>query len=67
LQPENSINSELIVGPVFASEIEGILDFAGERDIPVISPMDPAAENTLVETDFFINSLLLQKSSKEHC
>ena len=46
-------NSELIVGPVFASEIEGILDFAGERDIPVISPMDPAAEKYISGNRFF--------------
>lgn len=46
-------NSELIIGPVFASEMEGILDFAGERDIPVVSPMDPAAEKYTVENRLF--------------
>jgi LysM repeat protein/ABC-type branched-subunit amino acid transport system substrate-binding protein len=36
--------SELIIGPVFSSEIEGMLPFAKEREIPIVSPMDPAAE-----------------------
>jgi LysM repeat protein/ABC-type branched-subunit amino acid transport system substrate-binding protein len=40
--------SDLIIGPVFASEIEGILPFANEREIPVVSPMDPSA-NKFIE------------------
>lgn len=47
-------SSELIVGPIFSSEIEGILDFASEREIPVVSPMDHLAEKYINGNPFFI-------------
>ena len=36
--------SGLIIGPVFADEISGLLDYTREKAIPLISPMDPSSE-----------------------
>lgn len=41
-------DSDIIIGPVFASEIEGIIPYANERDITIVSPMDPSA-NKFIE------------------
>ncbi len=37
-------NSDLIIGPVFAKDIEKILPFANEHKIPVVSPLDSKSE-----------------------
>ncbi|MHC1780526.1 MAG: LysM peptidoglycan-binding domain-containing protein [Bacteroidales bacterium] len=37
--------SDIIIGPVYSNQIESVLDFTNDRDIPVISPVDPASEN----------------------
>jgi LysM repeat protein/ABC-type branched-subunit amino acid transport system substrate-binding protein len=32
---------DLIIGPVYPQEVEDVLDFASENEIPLVSPMDP--------------------------
>lgn len=46
--------SDIIIGPVFMNEVEPILNYAAERNIPLVSPMDPKTE-ALAENhpDFF--------------
>jgi len=36
--------SDLIIGPVFMNDVEPILNYASERNIPLVSPMDPKTE-----------------------
>ena len=36
--------SGLVIGPVFADEISGLLDYTREKAIPLISPMDPSSD-----------------------
>ncbi|MFA5850290.1 MAG: LysM peptidoglycan-binding domain-containing protein [Bacteroidales bacterium] len=36
--------SDIIIGPVFMNEVEPILNYASERSIPLVSPMDPKTE-----------------------
>ncbi|OFY41495.1 MAG: hypothetical protein A2X18_06580 [Bacteroidetes bacterium GWF2_40_14] len=46
--------SDIIIGPVFMNEVEPILNYASERNIPLVSPMDPKTD-ALAENhpDFF--------------
>lgn len=37
-------NSDLVIGPVFLNEIEEIIGFTSEKDIPLVSPMDTKSE-----------------------
>lgn len=37
--------SDIIIGPVYSNQLETVLDFTGDRNIPVISPVDPASEH----------------------
>jgi len=41
--------SNIIIGPVFKTQIEEIISYASEREIPVISPVDPASETLAQE------------------
>ncbi|MEN6619903.1 MAG: LysM peptidoglycan-binding domain-containing protein [Rikenellaceae bacterium] len=36
--------SDIIIGPVFVNEVESVLNYASERNIPLVSPMDPKTE-----------------------
>lgn len=36
--------ADIIFGPIFAGSVEEILPYTSQRGIPVVSPMDPAAE-----------------------
>ncbi|MFA6334364.1 MAG: LysM peptidoglycan-binding domain-containing protein [Bacteroidales bacterium] len=40
--------SEIIIGPIFMNEVEPVLEYASQRGIPLVSPMDPKTE-TLIE------------------
>lgn len=37
------MDSDLIIGPVMKNELKAYADFAGEHNIPIVSPMDQAA------------------------
>ncbi len=37
--------SDLVIGPVYSNQIESVLDFTNDRNIPVVSPVDPASEH----------------------
>lgn len=47
-------DSNIIIGPIFMNEVESIAEFASEKGIPLVSPMDPKTE-TLIENhpDFY--------------
>jgi len=40
-------NADLIIGPIYAASLNELLPYAKERNIPVISPLDPGAESLL--------------------
>ena len=50
----NSKGSDIIIGPVYSNQIETILEFTSDKDIPVVSPFDPASEHlTSVYPNFY--------------
>ena len=58
--------SELVVGPVFSSEIEGIISYAKDKLIPLISPMDPDSEKYVANNpNFFQVSVSLRDQQEE--
>lgn len=46
--------SELVIGPVFSSEIEEILPYVSGREITLVSPMDPTADKFVSGNPTFI-------------
>jgi len=41
--------SDIIIGPIFMNDVEPVAEYASEKGIPLISPMDPKTES-LIET-----------------
>ena len=58
--------SELVIGPVFSSEIEGIIGYTKDNRIPLISPMDPDSEKYVANnSNFFQVSVSLSDQQDE--
>ena len=57
--------SELIIGPVFSSEIEGLINYTKEKRIPLISPMDPDSEKFVENNPNFFQVSVPVKDQQE--
>lgn len=45
-------NSDIIVGPIRSSDIKEYINFINEKKIPMISPLDPSAEELSRESEY---------------
>lgn len=57
--------SELIIGPVFSSEIEGLINYTKEKRIPLVSPMDPDSEKFVENNPNFFQVSVPVKDQQE--
>lgn len=57
--------SELVIGPVFSSEIEGLIDYTKDKRIPLVSPMDPDSEKFVENNSNFFQVSVPVKDQQE--
>ncbi|HPS95606.1 MAG TPA: LysM peptidoglycan-binding domain-containing protein [Bacteroidales bacterium] len=57
--------SELVIGPVFSSEIEGLIDYTKDKRIPLVSPMDPDSEKFVANNSNFFQVSVPVKDQQE--
>jgi LysM repeat protein len=57
--------SEMVIGPVFSSEIEGLIEYTKDKRIPLISPMDPDSEKFVLNNSNFFQVSVPVKDQQE--
>ncbi len=57
--------SELVIGPVFSSEIEGLIGYTKDKRIPLVSPMDPDSEKFVENNSNFFQVSVPVKDQQE--
>jgi LysM repeat protein/ABC-type branched-subunit amino acid transport system substrate-binding protein len=57
--------SEMVIGPVFSSEIEGLIEYTKDKRIPLISPMDPDSEKFVQNNSNFFQVSVPVKDQQE--
>ena len=57
--------SELVIGPVFSNEIEGLINYTKDKRIPLISPMDPDSEKFVENNPNFFQVSVPVKDQQE--